>query len=180
MKTFSRAVSIIADIVTYMAVILVFIFAGLLFFPRLAGVSPYIVMSGSMEPMIQTGSMVYIAQMSDKEDPVVKGDIMAYMAGDGMPVVHRVYSTDGGYVMKGDANDVPDAGIVDYSQFIGEYRFSIPKLGYLMANLEAHTIKVGGFELPVAVPIFIGIVVMLQVLAYFISFLSACRKDRIS
>lgn len=178
MKTISKIVNIAANVITYAAVICVFLFAGLLFFPRLAGLSPYIVMSGSMEPVIQTGSMVYIAGMDKKEGPVVKGDIMAYMAGDGMPVVHRVYSTEGGYTMKGDANDVPDAAMVDYSQFIGEHRFSIPKLGYVMANLESHTLRVGGFALPMAVPILIGIVVMLQVLAYFVSYVVSDDKDK--
>ena len=107
------------------AVLLVIILAGLaLTLPRVANIKPYVVLSGSMEPTIMTGSIAYV-------DPKV-GDIITFTFDDGSTTTHRVYSRDGDSIStKGDANETIDAPI-DVKQVVGTVRFSIPKLGYAL------------------------------------------------
>jgi signal peptidase len=66
---------------------------------------PAIVVSGSMEPMIKTGSLLLV----DKKDKNIEiGDVIAYKNHD-MEVSHRVVEiTSNGYVTKGDNNDNVD------------------------------------------------------------------------
>ncbi len=72
-------------------------------------VRPVIVVSGSMEPEIATGSLAFID--GDLKAPDIE-DIIAYKSGENI-VTHRVVDMkDGGYVTKGDANEVADPALV--------------------------------------------------------------------
>lgn len=90
---------------------------------------PAIVVSGSMEPMIKTGSLLLV----DKKDKNIEiGDVIAYKNHD-MEVSHRVVEiTSNGYVTKGDNNDNVDFYQVRESDITGTVIFSIPKLGYAL------------------------------------------------
>lgn len=112
------------------AVLLVIILAGLaLTLPRVANIKPYVVLSGSMEPTIMTGSIAYVDE--NARDPKV-GDIITFTFDDGSTTTHRVYSRDGDSISpKGDANETIDAPI-DVKQVVGTVRFSIPKFGYAL------------------------------------------------
>lgn len=90
---------------------------------------PAIVVSGSMEPTIQTGSLLLV----DKKDKDIEvGDIIAYKNHE-MEVSHRVVDvTSNGYVTKGDNNDNVDFYQVRESDLIGTVMFSVPKLGYVL------------------------------------------------
>lgn len=146
------------------------IFAAMLLVPKFFGNQPYIVLSGSMEPVIHTGSLVYIGRL-DREPDV--GDIIVYMAADDLAVVHRVDSIgDGGYVMKGDANEVVDANPVRIENVIGEYVCSIPKLGYVLSFIEGHQLRIGPMSLPAIIPIVVGAVLLFRVLAYLFGILA--------
>ncbi len=93
---------------------------------------PVVVMSGSMEPAIGTGSLAFI-DTSDRE--VFKGDVISFYAGDLM-VTHRVVEiTEQGYRTKGDNNDTADAGLVKDSSIEGKILFSIPKAGYFLKTV---------------------------------------------
>jgi len=91
------------------------------------------VLSGSMEPEIQTGSIIAI-NTDDAQDTFQKGDVITFQTNDDMVVTHRVAEVDNGhYVTKGDANDAPDVEPVTQESVIGEYTgFSIPYAGYVM------------------------------------------------
>jgi signal peptidase len=76
------------------------------------GLRPLVVRSGSMEPTIQTGSMVLVQRI--RADEIRVGDIVAVERPDHTRVTHRVLSIEprGETVeltMKGDANEDPDA-----------------------------------------------------------------------
>lgn len=166
MKILSRAVDIISTVITWIAVGCIGIFAAMLLIPRIFGSQPYIVLSGSMEPVIHTGSLVYIGGL--EHDPEV-GDIIAYVAADNMAVVHRVDSINhNGYVMKGDANDVVDAREVRIENVLGRYLCSIPKLGYALSFIESHQLRIGPMSFPAVVPIIIGAVLLFRFLAYLL------------
>ena len=96
-------------------------------------IKPAIVMSGSMEPAIHTGSVVLI---NTKNKEAEEGDIIAFQRGD-MFVTHRVTDiTASGFLTKGDANDSADPGMVDKSQVIGTTLLSLPGAGYLLHALQ--------------------------------------------
>lgn len=112
--------------------------AGLLIFgisfvgPMLFQIRPYVVLSGSMEPKILTGSVVWINQKDT--DPEV-GEIITYQirSETGNVVCHRVVEqTEHGYITKGDANNTVDLHEVTKQDVIGTYLFHAPYLGYLM------------------------------------------------
>lgn len=99
--------------------------------------SKEIVISGSMEPEIKTGSIAFISKNIDYEN-IKEGDIISYDLGK-TKVLHRVINkTKEGLITKGDNNDVVDFGIVTESQINGKYLFSIPLLGYMILFISKH------------------------------------------
>jgi signal peptidase len=67
------------------------------------------------------------------------GDVVIYNRDDvKYTIVHRIVAEkDGGYVIKGDNNPVPDPGIVREEQVIGKVNFAVPLLGYPRLMLYA-------------------------------------------
>ena len=121
--------------------------------PRLAGIKTFVVISGSMEPAIPVGSMVY----SKAVDPKLleTGDVIVFYssntaqggtgAGEVIPVTHRVVlndTTNGEITTKGDANEKNDISKVAYLNVEGKVIFHIPQLGYLAAPLSSMTGKI--------------------------------------
>lgn len=99
---------------------------------------PYVVLSGSMEPLIHTGSLVWINQ-SDTDVQV--GDIVAYSLENNQAVTHRIVEeTNGMYVTKGDANETEDLSLVSQEQIIGKYKFTIPYVGYVITTVRSNPI----------------------------------------
>lgn len=97
---------------------------------------PVIVMSGSMEPTIGTGSFLLVNE-NDKE--IEEGDIIAFQK-EKMLIAHRVVKvTDRGYITKGDANDSIDAGEITNASIKGTAYFWIPKVGYAVKWLASIT-----------------------------------------
>ena len=117
--------------------------------PRLGGIRSYIVVSGSMEPTIPVGSMVY----SKDVDPATlqKGDVIVFYSteaaspsgGGGkngaIPITHRVVENNtekGEVITKGDANETTDMSPAAYINIEGKVFAHIPKLGRLAAPLS--------------------------------------------
>lgn len=100
--------------------------------PKWMGYEQYTVVSGSMEPEIPVGSLVYIKTNAPEE--VQAGDVIAfYGARDSAAIItHRVVENHvvmGEIITKGDANQTNDMNPVDYDNYIGKVEKSIPKLG---------------------------------------------------
>ncbi|MGM9654638.1 MAG: signal peptidase I, partial [Butyricicoccaceae bacterium] len=122
---------------TTVLVALVVVLAVLLVGVRLVGLTPYVVLSGSMEPTYHTGSLIYVK----KADPftIEAGTPITFMMDEDTIATHRVVEvvpdeTDSTVVRfrtKGDANDAPDGSLVHYKNVIGTPVFSIPYLGYV-------------------------------------------------
>ncbi len=117
--------------------------------PRLAGIKSYVVISGSMEPAIPIGSLVYSREV--EPSTLEAGDIIVFYSsdagstGDIIPVTHRVVVNDtsaGEITTKGDANEQNDITKVTYYNVEGKAVFHIPKLGYLAAPLSSMTGKI--------------------------------------
>ena len=85
--------------------------------PRLFGYHIYTVVSGSMEPAIPTGSLVYIREAAPEE--MAAGDVIAYYgARDSASIItHRVVENRvvmGEFITRGDANLTEDMNPGDY------------------------------------------------------------------
>ena len=102
---------------------------------ELIGYRSYTVLSGSMEPEFYPGDIV-IAKHKNETDIKVN-DIVTYRDNDGVIITHRIIEeTPDGYITKGDNNNVEDADILTKENIIGEVKFSIPKIGYVMDFLS--------------------------------------------
>ena len=101
--------------------------------PRLLGYEIYNVTSGSMEPALPVGSVIYVQRVAP--EAVKEGEIIAYYV-DGTVITHRVVENrfvEGEFVTKGDANDMEDISNTHYSDLVGVVKYHIPVLGdYLM------------------------------------------------
>lgn len=116
---------------TLMLIVLV-LFCLPLTLPRVFGWHIYTVVSGSMEPSIPVGSLLYIRQAEPQD--MEAGDVIAYYGGTGSGAVitHRVVENRvvmGELITKGDANQTEDMNPVRYANFIGEVAYCIPEAG---------------------------------------------------
>lgn len=103
--------------------------------PRLAGATPYTVLTGSMSPSLPPGTLV----VSRPVDPglIRTGTVLTYQLESDRPAVvtHRVVgvrTTLTGRVewqTQGDANPIPDAKWVRAEQVRGEVWYAVPWLG---------------------------------------------------
>ena len=109
---------------------------------RLIGLKPYVVLSGSMRPTYEVGSLIYVKPVDYKTLEV--GDPITYMLSQDTVVTHRIIEVlvdeedpeTRRYFTKGDANDVPDGTSVHYKNIIGKPVFSIPYLGYVSHYIQ--------------------------------------------
>ncbi|MCI8391702.1 MAG: signal peptidase I [Roseburia sp.] len=110
--------------------------------PRLMGYEIYHVISGSMEPQIPVGSVIYVAAAAPED--VLENDVIAFWSNDSV-VTHRVMSNrmvEGEFVTKGDANEAEDINTVPYENLIGQVKYHIPILGDLMVILTGTVGKI--------------------------------------
>ncbi len=101
--------------------------------PRLLGYEIYHIVTGSMEPEIPVGSVIYVSPVPAEE--VGEGEIVAFWREDAV-VAHRVLENniiEGQLVTKGDANAKNDMTPVPYGALIGRMSRSVPCLGNVMA-----------------------------------------------
>ena len=102
---------------------------------EIIGFRSYTVLSGSMEPKFYPGDMV-ITQHKNKADIQIN-DVVTFRDNEGVIITHRIMEkTPEGYITKGDNNNVEDADILTEDNIIGEVKFSIPKIGYVMDFLS--------------------------------------------
>jgi signal peptidase I len=89
------------------------------------------VYSGSMEPEIAIGSVVFTRPVP--AEAIRPGDIITFKSGNNY-FVHRVLEVNEGqpesFVTRGDANEDPDFLPVSYKDVEGKVILSIPYLGY--------------------------------------------------
>lgn len=122
--------------------------------PTVFGISPVIVMSGSMYPEFNAGDMIFI----QKTDPTTlqEGDVICYYAeGPETAVTHRIVEVqeqDGErmFITRGDANNTEDRIAVTEDMVQGKYMdFYIAGLGNVAVFLQSPT----GMILCIGVPL---------------------------
>lgn len=106
------------------------------FLPKI-GISVDIVMSGSMEPTLKTGGIVFTD--TKRTEPSV-GDIVTFRNAKGK-VSHRVVAKQKqSYITKGDANNTEDVSLLEPEQIIGTVILTVPLLGYAAELLKEKTV----------------------------------------
>lgn len=118
----------IKNIIISIIYILVLIYL-LSFAPAIFGHKPLVVISGSMEPTLKVGSLLYFHDYDLNN--YKKGDILVYRAGK-HNISHRIVKrVKGGFITKGDANTTNDSSIVNDYQVLGKgTQWCIPFLGF--------------------------------------------------
>ena len=133
MKILNR---IITFVTTVFVIIACIVFAATAIC-KIGNIEPRIVLSGSMEPKIHTGSICFINKKVPY-DKIKTGDIIAFKAGKNTMVTHRVISvTNAGFETKGDANKVSDGISTNKTNYRGKTILSIPYAGYISMYLQS-------------------------------------------
>ena len=109
--------------------------------PDFFGYKPFIVLSGSMEPSIMTGDMVFVKETDP--DSLKVGDVIAYKSGSAV-VTHRIVEvkSENGetrYVTQGDANNAADQGMVKPADVEGIYQRRVAGAGNLAMFMQTTT-----------------------------------------
>ncbi len=163
-RYFSAALQTVCDIATWVCVILAVLWIAVFFVPKMFGYHPFVVLSGSMEPLIHVGSLAYVQPFDENEEPEYN-EVLAYKAKDGKLVLHRLIGmSDTGYVFKGDANDGYDMNMVSGDEILGRYAFSMPLMGYAAAWVLNHEAEIGPVKIPAVVLFMAGTILVLNVI----------------
>ena len=122
----------VCNLLTTVLLILLAALAVILLVPRLVGYRTFAVLSGSMEPELNVGSIVYTRDIAPEELKV--RDILTYKLNGSTMVTHRIVEVDTEnkqFITKGDANDVIDGSPVNFDQVVGKVVFHVPLIGYI-------------------------------------------------
>ncbi|WP_239587617.1 signal peptidase I SipW [Bacillus pakistanensis] len=105
--------------------------------PNVFGYQFKTVLSGSMEPSIQTGSVIAVKTVEENKR-FQKGDIITFINEDDLLITHRVIEVKSNesrisYITKGDNNDGADREPVLPQNVKAEYTgFTLPYVGYFL------------------------------------------------
>lgn len=142
MRAAGIVASVVSTIVLVALLVLVVAFAGV----RLVGLTPYAVLSGSMEPLYPVGSLIYV----QKADPATirPGDSVTFERDNGIVATHQAYEVDlaaqqirtqGIANINTDGSVMRDAEPVPFSSVIGVPVACVPLLGYVNAFVTSPT-----------------------------------------
>ena len=140
-------------IVSYIFIAIIVVIALLLVISVLPLPGNYkvlMVLSGSMEPAIKTGSIVAV---KPSENYQINDIITFHSSKSETPVTHRIVNIKESndtvsYKVKGDANEESDWEEVSKENVIGKVLFSVPFLGYVINFIQQPI----GFALIVLIP----------------------------
>lgn len=133
----------IVSVATSLLLVLVIALCGFLFIGKmnggkttLFGSEIMVVLSGSMAPTFNTGSIVAVKPIPFEQ--IKQGDIITFKDVDDRTVTHRVMEiSEGKLITKGDANDGKDSTPVTKDRVIGQVQYSVPMLGYMVEFIKS-------------------------------------------
>ena len=123
--------------------------------PRIAGFTPFTILSGSMSPAYAVGDVVIDEHIS----PLTArpGDVVTFTdpKRDGKTVTHRVERLfrDGAQVRfttRGDANNTSEVWTVPTDGTIGRVRMQVPKVGWALQWAHSREGRLGLIAIPAA------------------------------
>ncbi|MFC1750802.1 signal peptidase I [Pseudomonadota bacterium] len=144
-KLFKLFITLTSGIIIATALLFIAGYFGFINFYR-----PFVVLSGSMQPAIETGSVVFVLP---KPFGYSVGDVITFSRGRDQVTTHRIVGLEQldknlVYKTQGDANSAPDSFTVAQDQVIGSVAFTVPYIGYLGSIAQ----KPQGFILLVIIP----------------------------
>lgn len=132
-KVFSVIVTIITSIIAIIALFMITL--------SIFNFKSKIVLSGSMEPNIRTGSIVYIKDV--KANSLKENDVITFNLNN-MTCTHRIVSIDyenETIITKGDAN-ISNDNPISFNDVEGKVMFSVPFLGYVLFYLKKYLVLI--------------------------------------
>ena len=119
---------------------------ALIVVPKATGARPLTVLSGSMEPTYDIGSVVIVRPVDT--DELAIGDVITFqpVSDDPRLTTHRIdgfaFGAEGKqFVTKGDNNDTVDLEPVTADQVQGEVWYSVPLVGYVSVWLAGGWVR---------------------------------------
>lgn len=143
--------------------------------PQVAGYQMYIVLSGSMNPEFDTGSLAFVKETPPEQ--IVVGDIITFRSSSGSDslTTHRVVEVmrEQGlqFVTRGDANNVNDPNPVPAENIVGRVTGSVPYLGYLFNFVQTRQ----GLILLIFVP---GVLIIVYELGKILKYIKEGDNDK--
>ena len=143
--------------------------------PAVAGYRMYVVMSGSMSPAFDTGSLVFVKQTEPLS--IAEGDIITYSSATDSErlTTHRVVGINRenglNFVTRGDANNVNDPNMVAAGNLVGMVTGSVPYIGYLLGYAQTSQ----GLVLLIFIP---GFLILLLELRRLLSYLAESKAQK--
>ena len=137
---------LIKNIISYIVIAIVFIFMVISILSNIGlfGYKFYDVLTGSMSPTINPGSLIIVKEIDDSE--VKEGDIITFKGTSTSNLTtHRVIeviekNNNIKFQTKGDANDVLDPMLVDGNLLVGKVVFNIPYMGKVMSFINQYRV----------------------------------------
>ncbi|MCQ2483977.1 MAG: signal peptidase I [Clostridia bacterium] len=133
--------ALLTAVIIFVSVICV----GVVYAPKLMGYQSYSIETGSMEPTIPRGSMVYVKPISDPSEYCVD-DVVTFSANDEQgSFTHRIVRIDSEkrtFETQGDANADIDISPTPFEFAVGKVQFAIPLLGFIAGFLRKTVIKI--------------------------------------
>ena len=104
----------ICNVISGLLAVVLLALAGVLIVPYLMGYTELAVLTGSMQPTLPVGTLIYVKEVEPETLQV--GDVVTYR-------------------LEGDANSDPD-GAITFDRLVGKMDFYIPYLGYISLNIR--------------------------------------------
>jgi signal peptidase I len=145
--------------------------------PTVAGYKMFVVLSGSMSPAFDTGSLVFVKPTEPLE--IVENDIITFSsaADANRLTTHRVVGINRenglSFVTRGDANNVNDPSPVPAENLVGKVTGSVPYVGYLFGFAQTRQ----GLILLIFVP---GLLILLFEFRKIFSYLVDARVEKMA
>jgi signal peptidase I len=150
----------VLHVFSWIAFVAVLSIAGLMLIPSLLGYDRYVIVSGSMEPAIGTGSVVYDRAVPVEELSV--GDVVTFMPPPEFhqkdPVTHRIHKISRGsngtrqFRTKGDANESVDPWTIVFDRpDQARVEHHVEKVGYVYVALSNRWVQLLVIGLPAMV-----------------------------
>lgn len=160
----------ICNFLSTVVLLLLMVVAAVILVPMILGFKEMAVLSGSMEPNIPVGSLLYVKPV---DDPSIlqPGDVCTYVMKDGETMVtHRVVSVDPEnrtLVTQGDANETDD-GDITFDQVFGVVKMNLPWVGYIAINAKT----------PIGIAAVCGVLVVVILLNFIPAIIDADEDEK--
>lgn len=150
----SRICRILSTLLMIAMVLLVLIMVG----PLALQWKSFVVLTGSMDPAIPPGSLIYTKTVESYE--VLAGDVITFSNDGGNTMVtHRVIENNLAgkfYITQGDANNITD-GEIPYENLVGKMMLCFPYIGAFALKLKSSL----GIAMIAAWLLFLGVLLFL-------------------